>query len=333
MNLIFISTDGVLTNQRQIERLVSRNINHAHDYQKQIDSKKIGLLNLLVRRTEGYVIFSGSWRAKCSVDTLNDMLKRSGATFKGSDITPILYKLDNGKFATPGDEIDYYFNNLNKKEISLEKLNYLILDDRDSYYGKHAKNVIKINYEFGTKPVNIEKALKMLGCNRWIISYNIMNYLKFARKCYLEAAKILTAQFADPELDSPNIVIEPQESLIQKAVELIKSKDPNYFKGVRKIIVGNFPAYGRVESGPGKDPAIIQLNFQRTKNEVTSILRSKNPSISQQEIDDAIVKSLAATITHEKGHVGSFKPESGFAGGESPAEQEAVRMEQILGIK
>lgn len=160
-----------------------------------------------------------------------------------------------------------------------------------------------------------------------------INYLKTARENYLEAAKIISAQTGDPELDSPNIIIEPQESLIQKAVDLIKSKDPSYFKGVRKIISGNFPAYGRVESGPGKDPAIVQLNFQRTKNEITNAIKSQNPNAPQSMIDDAIVKSLAETITHEKGHVSSFKPDSGFAGGESPAEQEANRMQQILGIK
>lgn len=169
MNLIFISTDGVLTNQKQIERAVSRNINQAHDYQKQIDNKKIGLLNLLVRRSDSYVIFTGSWRNKCSVDSINDMLKRAGATFRGLDNAPLLYKSDNGKFATPENEIDSYFLSLSKRDIPLDNVKYVILDDRDYYYGKHIKNVVKVNYESGIKPFNVEKALKLLGFNKWII--------------------------------------------------------------------------------------------------------------------------------------------------------------------
>lgn len=45
------------------------------------------------------------------------------------------------------------------------------------------------------------------------------------------------AQAVDPELDSPNVRIEPMESVVQKAVDLLKQKDPNYFKGVRSVVL------------------------------------------------------------------------------------------------
>jgi hypothetical protein len=144
-----------------------------------------------------------------------------------------------------------------------------------------------------------------------------MSQYKIARKNFLDATIVAFAQPSDPELESPNIIIEPQESLIHKAVELIKSKDPNFFKGVRKIVSGDQPNYGHVESGPGKDPAIINLNSPRINREV----KSKMQGAPQEEIDKEIVRQLAGTIAHERGHIMSFDPQSGFKGGETPAEQ------------
>lgn len=144
-----------------------------------------------------------------------------------------------------------------------------------------------------------------------------MNYYKQSANYFLQAAKLITAQSGDPELDSPNIVINPAEPLVQKAVDLIKSKDPNFFKGVRKIIIGEEANYGHVESGPGKDHTIIHLNYPRINREI----KSKMQGVSNDEIEKAIVKSLAGTIAHERGHVLDFNPKSGFPGGEGKAEQ------------
>lgn len=156
------------------------------------------------------------------------------------------------------------------------------------------------------------------------------NYLK-AKKYYLEAAKIIYAQNvqADQELESPNIKIEPQESLIQKAVEEIKKIDPNYFKGVRSIVSGTMSGYGEVRSGPDKDPAVINLNFQRIKTEVNNSIKQQSPNASQEDIDKAIVKaivnSIIEVVAHEKGHIRGYDSEKGFAP-ESEAEREAQTM-------
>jgi len=154
------------------------------------------------------------------------------------------------------------------------------------------------------------------------------NYLK-AKKYYLEAAKIIYSQQLDvkpdPELESPEVRIEPQESLIEKAVAEIKKLDPNYFKGVRSIVSGSMSGYGEVRSGPQQDPAIINLNVQRIKNEVSNKMKQANPNVSQEEIDRAIVSSIVEVISHEKGHIKGYKPESGFTP-ESGAEEEARQM-------
>ena len=157
-----------------------------------------------------------------------------------------------------------------------------------------------------------------------------MNNLRTARKNYLEAFKILFCQTIDPQVDSPNIVIEPVEPLLQKAVDELKKLDSNYFKGVRKIVVKDESVYGHVESGPGKDPTIIYLNLPRIKREITQQAKSSNPNAPSNIIDDAIVKALADTIAHERGHIGTYPPGKEFIGfgDEGAAEAEAKRISQ-----
>lgn len=155
------------------------------------------------------------------------------------------------------------------------------------------------------------------------------NHYLIAKKNYLEAAKIIVAlQESDPELDSPNVRVEPQESLIEKAVQEIKSKiDPNYFKNVRSIVSGPMSGYGEVRSGGSEDPNVIHLNFQRIKSEVTNKVKAANPQATQQDIDNAIVAGIVETLTHEKGHIKGLGQGEIFAP-ESLAEQEAREMMQ-----
>lgn len=137
---------------------------------------------------------------------------------------------------------------------------------------------------------------------------------------YKNAAELISCAFnqPDPQLASPNVSIEPANSLIQKAVDLIKKVEPGYFSGVRKIVVTTSPNYGHVESGPNKDPAVINVNLARIQNEAHG---------SEQDI----VKALATTIAHEKGHVKSFDSNLGFQGGEGPAQAEEQRIANLIG--
>jgi len=134
---------------------------------------------------------------------------------------------------------------------------------------------------------------------------------------YIEAAKILT-KIAQPtntdvELQSPNVVVEPMQPVIQKATEVLKRMNPQYFVGVRKIKAGVSPYFGHVESGPDKDPAVININLGMVSQKAREY--NVNPVVAS-----------AIVIAHEKGHVGSFEQQQGFVGGESPAEQEEKRV-------
>ena len=142
-----------------------------------------------------------------------------------------------------------------------------------------------------------------------------MDYAKIAYANFYQSIMLL-AQVAgvDPQLSGPNVVVEPMEPVVQKAIELLKRMDPNYFSGVKKIVVA--PAsmyYGFVESGPDKDPSVINVNMAKIKAESGG----QGP---------AAVVSAATTIAHERGHVGSFDDSQGFVGGESPADAEEQRV-------
>lgn len=136
----------------------------------------------------------------------------------------------------------------------------------------------------------------------------VYGYLKFSQQL-------------DPELSSPEIKIEPVDTYIQKAVDLLKKVNPSYFIGVRKIVADTGAGFGHVSSGGGQDPAVIHINLPKIKTELQSKLRGA----PQDQFDKEFIRQIAITISHEKGHVVSFKPESGFPG-EQPAESEEHSM-------
>jgi len=142
----------------------------------------------------------------------------------------------------------------------------------------------------------------------------IYGYVKFAQ------------QITDPELASPEIKIEPMESNIQKAVELLKRVNPSYFVGVRKIVVDSGDGFGHVAAGGNNDPTVIHLNMAKIKAEI----QSKLGTAPKEQQDKELVRQIALTISHEKGHISSYKPDQGFVGNESPAETEANSMSSKL---
>lgn len=142
------------------------------------------------------------------------------------------------------------------------------------------------------------------------------NILKMVGKFY----SLAFAPNPDLELESPNVIIQPMEGLVQQAVERIKQMEPGYFKGIRSIVIGPQSHYGFVELGPEKDPSVIHLNYNRIRQEISA----------QGGSDEDVIKSLIDTITHEAGHVRSFDPQQGFVGGEQPAEQETIRMQGLM---
>jgi hypothetical protein len=121
------------------------------------------------------------------------------------------------------------------------------------------------------------------------------------------------------QVGTPNITIQPGRPEANCALEILKRWDPNYFMNVKEIIIGPSADYGHVESGPDKDPSVIYINADRIVAETGG-----------QQSGRAAALACAKVIAHEKGHVGSYKDQSGFEGGELPAEQEETAFENWL---
>lgn len=164
MKLIFVSTDGVLTNQNHMERISKRGIGFMESYYNQIDKDKLSLLNHLINKTNVEVVLTGTWKNLYSLDKLNDMLSRAGASFKAIGCVPYLYKLDRITAAKPFDEVDLYLNRLVQKGITID--DFVILDDHLNDYKNYSNKTVKVNYERGLRPFHIEKALDLLGVER-----------------------------------------------------------------------------------------------------------------------------------------------------------------------
>lgn len=163
MKIIFVSTDGVFTNQRYLELISKRGIGYMSNYQNQIDKKKITLINYLVNKTKALVVASGSWRLQMNLDKLNDTIHKSGATFEISDTTPYIYKLDNTKPADHVDELDRFIYNKAKNGIDID--DFVILDDRREWKQFNSR-LVRVNYDQGLKPVHIERCLDLFGVPR-----------------------------------------------------------------------------------------------------------------------------------------------------------------------
>lgn len=161
MNLIFLSTDGVLCNEQHLDYIGRRGIKYMSDTYNQIDKTKISLLNHLMNKVKASVYLTGSWKNQHSVEKINDMLKKSGANWQAVGAAPYLYKV-NGKFATNVDEVDACLTEIySKNQID----NFIILDDRNDW-SKFNKNLIRVNYDKGLKPFHIERALDLFGVVR-----------------------------------------------------------------------------------------------------------------------------------------------------------------------
>ena len=121
------------------------------------------------------------------------------------------------------------------------------------------------------------------------------------------------------QVGSPNIVISPGRPETNCALEILKLYKPDFFTNVEKIVVGPSPQYGHVQSGPNQDPHIIYLNADRIIQESGGAQSGKAAAIG-----------CAKVIAHEQGHISSFNEQSGFVGGESPAETQEHNFESWL---
>lgn len=177
MAVIFLNTDGVLTNQQYLSMFLGRaytnysNIksktpkdlealyNYIYDHSNQIDKSKISILNYLLYKSKADIVLTGKWRLQYSLDKFNDILKRSGAKWKAMASTPYLYKDYDGRVTNHVDELELSIESLHRKGHDLN--NFIILDDR-SDWGKYQANLVKVNYDRGLRHLDVEKCFDRL---------------------------------------------------------------------------------------------------------------------------------------------------------------------------
>lgn len=158
--------------------------------------------------------------------------------------------------------------------------------------------------ESGNNPKNLEKTHKERSFEGSKLSMFIDTFIRKAQ---------------DNSTNTPNITIQPGRPEANCALDILKLWNPNFFVGVKNIVVGPSSNYGHVESGPDKDPTVIYLNADRIVAESGGKQGGKEAAIA-----------TAKVIAHEKGHVASFNPQQGFVGGESPAEAKEQEFENWL---
>lgn len=190
-------------------------------------------------------------------------------------------------------------------------------------YDINSDNCNVCGNEFLIKELN---SLKALSTN-FKICHNCLRMSNPAND-YMQVKNIIygylkvSQQAVDTELASPEIKIEPMETNINAAVELLKKINPNYFIGVRKIVVDIGSGFGHVSSGGNEDPAVIHINLPKIKSEI----QNKIGNLPKDQQNKKLIRQIAIIISHERGHISSYKPELGFQGGEASAETEENSM-------
>jgi len=148
--VLFLDIDGVLNSEEWYISLLNNKIEPIFP-DKHINPKQVTLVNKIINQTNATVILSSSWRIFRSVEEMNILLKRKGATFLITDLTPIL------STGCRGDEIALW---IEKSANSIES--FCILDD-DSDMSNLSSNLIQTSWQFGITEKHVNLAIKMLN--------------------------------------------------------------------------------------------------------------------------------------------------------------------------
>jgi len=129
-------------------------------------------------------------------------------------------------------------------------------------------------------------------------------------------------------IDTPLIMVQPYEPLVQEAIDELYQQNPNFFKGVNKVNIDmGFGQFGSVSS---TDPSDININIANIRSNVNREFQGQfdinNPEHKKHMLD--VIKRV---LVHEKAHVSdaiqaqeisdiSLSGEELFPGGEGVAE-------------
>jgi len=133
------------------------------------------------------------------------------------------------------------------------------------------------------------------------------------------------------EISKTNVIV------VDKAIDLVKQYQSNFFVGVEAIIVetnGDALTKGFVtnkyDSQHGDESKIIHIIVAPNQQDAENKLKSDGCSEQdcKQLLDEATAIVIAETITHEKGHV-----DDKLKGGETPAENEEHKFKTFFDNK
>jgi hypothetical protein len=151
MKIIFLDFDGVLNSHKFFISQEGLKIVRLYgDLDETLDPTKIALINQLVDQTGAQVVVSSSWRITHTLESLNAILARHGATFKLIGETPYL-----GKYR--GAEIADYLSGLKEQPT-----HFVIIDD-DSDMGEVKSHLVKTSMMSGMDEGHLKDCLTMLG--------------------------------------------------------------------------------------------------------------------------------------------------------------------------
>ena len=160
MKLVFLDWDGVLNSRTFFNAQANRATDAKillFDYDEMLDTKAVALINQLIDKTEAKVVISSSWRINHSLEELNEILKKFGATFEAIDITPRLPE-------ERGIEIQTYLDYVKSKGDIVDSF-IVIDDDSDMAHFRNTDQFIKTTFEYGFTEWHLEQAIKVLKGN------------------------------------------------------------------------------------------------------------------------------------------------------------------------
>jgi hypothetical protein len=136
-----------------------------------------------------------------------------------------------------------------------------------------------------------------------------------------------TAQQAVQEhkelLGTPRVSIEPYSSMVDKAVGIVNSRNPELLRNVSDVRINlSKGVIGEYQSG---SPSTIWINIGKLESDV----RSKMSGQSQELIDNEMVNQISQTLIHEATHQREYS-ETGSTSEAGPERAEEQFRQQTI---
>lgn len=170
---LFLDIDGVLNNKEILTRHHDLNTKDVFSSDEnlsnlsfEIGTEQVDRINSIVARTGCRVVVSSSWRALCSMNTLNALLITRKSKFELYDYTYSIYFNDKNKEASKDiSDVSYHNRGFEiafwlAKTENLKSSIVIIDDDNDMEFLE--KHLVKTTFEKGILDEDVDKACEIL---------------------------------------------------------------------------------------------------------------------------------------------------------------------------